>query len=90
MVGDDGIEPSCLVSETSVIAIIRIPNKMVERQRLGLCILPSSADVVYPNSLQIRHSAKSDTDRFIILFEFTWASRPVFNSQIAPTIIARW
>ncbi len=68
MAGAVRIELTYHGSEPSVIAVIRNPNKMVERQRLGLCMLPSSADAVYPNSLQIRHSAKSDTDRFVVLF----------------------
>ena len=37
LAGDGGIEPPCLVSETSVIAVIRIPNiNVLQRAALNL------------------------------------------------------
>lgn len=50
------------------------PTSAVSMQRSYETELPS----------QIRHPAKGDTDRFVLLFVPTWASRPVFgNSECA-------
>ena len=50
MAGQTGLEPATCTSSTCCSTLELLTRKMVERQRLELWMLPSSADAVYPNT----------------------------------------